>query len=82
MNMNTMLVLRAVGAYNTWSGHNATLGELNKLCKCSRSTVYRQLLKLENLGFVRRMWSNTSKVSRYQWTTQGVSFFISQGWMI
>jgi hypothetical protein len=39
-------------------------------------------LKLENLGFVRRMWSNTSKVSRYQWTTQGVSFFISQGWMI
>jgi DNA-binding IclR family transcriptional regulator len=81
MNKNTMLVLRAVGAYNTWSSHNATLGELNKLCKCSRSTVYRQLLKLENLGFVRRMWGGT-KVSRYQWTTQGVSFFMSQGWVI
>jgi Fe2+ or Zn2+ uptake regulation protein len=81
MNMNTMLVLRAVGAYNTWSNTKPTLGEATKLCKCSRSTVYRQLLKLENLGFVRRVWGG-SKVSRYEWTSDGVGFFMSQGWVI
>jgi len=81
MNKNTMLVLRAVGAYNTWSSHKATLGEVNKLCRCSRSTVYRQLLKLEKMGFVRRIWVG-SKVSRYEWTTDGVAFFMSQGWVV
>jgi len=38
-------------------------------------------LKLEKMGFVRRI-NGGSNVSRYEWTTHGAAFFMSQGWVI
>jgi predicted transcriptional regulator len=75
MQKNHLLVLRAVGAYSTWSGRAATLGEIKKLCPLSRSTVYRQLLVLEKLALVQRVWLNPN-LSKFRWTYLGESAYM------
>jgi DNA-binding IclR family transcriptional regulator len=77
MDKNFISVLRSVGAYCTWSGRPPTLGEAHKLSSCSRSTTWRQLKKLEEIGFIERMLYK-NKPTRYRWTASGEAFYIAQ----